>query len=227
MTSQERAEVLEKAYLDVVSERDRLRDARAGFTGRLGPLPASAAIVIGLAGSAAGKVNPWWIAEAAVLLALLIFISSVYSGLRPYRLIRADRQRDLDPGPDDIGFGLSAPDRATWLTRKIELEQQVYGPLRERQAFSLTLDVDNLQDALDVERSAFSLVQILFAEIILVLVAGLALRGVAFPVQAGIGAGIALLTAVGLLIARHRWGLLKGWMREGPTPAREDSSRSD
>jgi hypothetical protein len=75
-----RAEILEKAYADLVGERDRLRDARAGFTARLGPLPAAAAIVIGLAGSAAGKANVWWIVEAAVMLALLIFVSTVYSG---------------------------------------------------------------------------------------------------------------------------------------------------
>jgi hypothetical protein len=46
MSSPDRVAVLEKAYTDLVSERNRLRDARASFTGRLGPLPASAAIAI-------------------------------------------------------------------------------------------------------------------------------------------------------------------------------------
>jgi hypothetical protein len=213
-----RAEILEKAYADLVGERDRLRDARAGFTARLGPLPAAAAIVIGLAGSAAGKVNVWWIVEAAVMLALLIFVSTVYSGLRPYRLLRAIHQRSFEPGlapsGDRLTFGLGAPDPQTWLKQKIELEQKICGALQRTQPFCLGMDVKNLQEALDVERSAFVLVQLLFAEIILVLVFGLAMRGVAFPVQAGIGGAIALATAAGLVLARRRWGFLRGLVSE-------------
>jgi hypothetical protein len=220
MPSAARTEILEKAYTDLVGERDRLRDARAGFTARLGPLPAAAAIVIGLAGSAAGKANAWWIVEAAVLLALLIFVSTVYSGLPPYRLLRAAHQPFFEPGPVEsdkqLAFGLGARDPETWLERKIKLEQQICGPLRRTQPVRLGMDVKNLQEALDVERSAFMLVQLLFAEIILVLVAGLAMRGVAFPVQAGIGGGIALATAAGLFLARRRWGFLRG-LRERRT----------
>jgi hypothetical protein len=218
-------EVLEEAYNDLISERDRLRAARGGFTGRLGPLPASAAIVIGLAGSSAGKVNPWWIAEAAVLLATLMFISTVYSGLRPYRLMRGRRQRRFDrwtdPASESLAFGLDAPDRASWLAAKIELEQSIYGPPRREQFANLSLRVDHLQDALDVERSAFSLVSILFAEIVLVLVLGLAMRGTDFAIQAGIGGGIAVATALGLLYARHRWHLLEGWRDHAHEPPGE------
>jgi hypothetical protein len=76
--------------MDLVSERNRLRDARANLSGRLAPLPASAAIAIGLVGSAATKVNPLWIVEAAALLGAIVSISTVYSGLRPYRLIRGE-----------------------------------------------------------------------------------------------------------------------------------------
>jgi hypothetical protein len=217
MPTDDRIEILEKASTDLVGERDRLRDARAGFTGRLGPLPAAAAIVIGLAGSAAGKANAWWIAEAAVMLALLIFVGTTYSGLRPYRLFRAAHQRFFEPGPAASGrqltFGLGAPDLETWLKQKIELEQQLCGPLEPTQPVSLRLNVENLQEALNVERWAFVLVQLLFAEIILVLVAGLAMRGVAFPVQAGLGGGVALATAAGLLVARHRWGFLEGLLK--------------
>ena len=57
MSGADNISVLEKAYMDLVSERDRLPDTRASFTGRLGPLPASAAIVIGLVGTAATNVN--------------------------------------------------------------------------------------------------------------------------------------------------------------------------
>jgi hypothetical protein len=185
MRSAARTEILEKAYTDLVGERDRLRDARAGFTARLGPLPAAAAIVIGLAGSAAGKANAWWIVEAAVLLALLIFVSTAYSGLPPYRLLRGEHQKSFEPGPgrsgEQLAFGRGAPDLETWLMRKIELEQKICGPLERTQPFCLKMDVKTLQEALDVERSAFVLVQLIFAEIILVLVCGLAMRGVAFP----------------------------------------------
>jgi hypothetical protein len=66
------------------------------------------------------------------------------------------------------------------------------------------LDVTNLQDALDVERSAFMLAQILFVELIFVLVAGIAMRDVVFTVQIGIGGGIALVTLGGLLLVGAR-----------------------
>jgi hypothetical protein len=72
---------------------------------------------------------------------------------------------------------------------------------------SLRTDVENLQEALNVERWAFVLVQLLFAGIILLLVADLAMRGDAFPVQAGIGGGIALATVAGLFVARRPLGL--------------------
>ena len=218
MPTAARVEILEKAYADLIAERDRLRDARAAFTARLGPLPAAAAIVIGLAGSAAGKAHAWWVVEAAVMLALLIFVSTAYSGLPPYRLLRADHQGSFEPRPapsgEPLAFGLGAPDAGTWLERKIDLERELCGPLRRTQTFSLAMDVKNLQEALDVERSAFILVQLLFAEIILVLVCGIAMRGVAFPVQAGVGGGIALATAAGLVVARRRWGFLRGLRRE-------------
>ena len=214
MSSAAPTEILEKAYTDLVGERDRLRDARAGFTARLGPLPAAAAIVIGLAGSAAGKADTWWIVEAAVMLALLIFVSTAYSGLPPYRLLRAVHQRSFEPGADAPGdpltFGLGAPGPQTWLKKKIDLEQEICGPLQRDQPVCLRMDVENLQEALNVERWAFVLVQLLFAEIILVLVCGLAMRGAPFPVQAGIGGAIALATAAGLFVAYRRWGFLRG-----------------
>ena len=148
--------------------------------------------------------------EAFALLAAIVSISSVYSGLRPYRLIRGKLQREIDPGrpdPDrgELGFGVvNVHDPALWLKEKIDLEQKICGPLREEQTFSLSRDVVNLQDALDVERSAFLVVQILFAEILLLLVAGIAMRGVVFAAQIGVGGGIALVTVVGLLLAGSR-----------------------
>jgi len=225
MASAERTEILEMAYADLVSERDRLRDARGGFTGRLGPLPASAAIVIGLAGSAADDVNKLWVVEAALLLALLMFISTVYSGLRPYRLLRARRQAHFDPALAEDGkelvFGLQAPDRATWLQQKIKLEQELCGSLQLGQPFFLSLQVDNLQEALNVERSAVALVQILFAEIVFVLVIGIVMNGSDRWVQASAAVVIGVATVGVLAYARREWGFLEGWSSRGQRSERK------
>jgi hypothetical protein len=90
------------------------------------------------------------------------------------------------------------------LEKKIELEGKFCGRLSTEQRFSLSLQVTNLQEALDVERSASMLVQILFVELIFVLVAGIAMRDVIFAVQIGVGGGIALVTLGGLLLVGAR-----------------------
>jgi hypothetical protein len=174
---EERVQVLKQVYDDVLTERDRLRDARAGFTSRLGPLPASAAIVIGLTGATADQVDRGWIAFAGVLFVLLVLVSTVYSGLAPYRLIRGPLQRKEDrwPGSPDVtsfAFGRDANNLAEWLEAKIALEERVCGELPSEQRFSLIRRPTNLQQALDVERSAFIVVQILFVAIILTVVLG-------------------------------------------------------
>lgn len=220
-------QVLEKAYADLVSERDRLRNARAEFTRGLGPLPASAAIAIALAGSVGGKVNPLWLGEALAVLGLLIFIGTVYSGLPPYRLLRAERQPDFDPhrpaaDSKEVTFGMKAPDPKVWLTEKINLEQAICGRLRREQPVCLKMDVKNLQEALDVERWAFALSQLLFAEIILVLVIGLAIRDASFSVQAGVGGGIALATLLALRFARRKWHLLSGLRQTWLSPTKKE-----
>jgi hypothetical protein len=74
----ENLETLKLRYQQVLAERDRLRSARAGVTSRLGPLPASAAIVIGLAGGVAHGVDPGYLIAAAILLFVLIVFRTVY-----------------------------------------------------------------------------------------------------------------------------------------------------
>jgi hypothetical protein len=156
-----------------------------------------------------------WVVEAAALLAAIVLLSTVYSGLRPYRLIRGGAPREYEsrgpgnpgrPDPDDerFAFGVDVDNSTLWLEKKIELEERICGRLSEEQRFSLSLDVTNLQDALDVERSAFMLAQILFVELIFVLVAGIAMRDVVFAVQIGIGGGIALVTLGGLPLVGAR-----------------------
>jgi hypothetical protein len=55
----EPTEALSLAYQDIVTERDRLRAARAAITRQLGPLPASAGIAISLVGALAEKGARW------------------------------------------------------------------------------------------------------------------------------------------------------------------------
>lgn len=173
-------EVLELAYKDLVSERDRLRDARAGFTKLLGPLPASAGIAIGLVGSAGSKVGRGWLIEAGGLLLALIAVGITFGGLRPYRLLRADHDPAVTEGEDSsrmLAFRLDETDPETWLRKRIKVDEDVCGNLRRHQRFRLARKASNLQDALDVERSAALVVQTLFGATIGVLVTALAVRG--------------------------------------------------
>jgi hypothetical protein len=187
--AEDRLEVLKQIHEDVITERDRLRAARASFTSRLGPLPASAAIVIGLTGATAKKVDPTWIVVAGVLFLWLVMVSTRFSGLAPYRLMRGRLQRELDEWPGkpkvtSFGFGRDAYSLREWLKAKIELEERICGELRSEQRFSLLRllktfvsrrrSPEDLQEALDVERSAFIVVQVLFVAIIGVLIAGIA-----------------------------------------------------
>jgi hypothetical protein len=193
---------LELKHDDMVGERDRLRGARAAVTSQLGPLPASAGIVIGLVGSLGHGIERGFLVVAGVLFLLVMIVSIAYSRLLPYRLLRgarvlADRQPNpaaarvgaADPEQTDIEptyLGATVPqpsDTTDWLTRKVALEERIYGPLRQSQhvGFSRLISalvapsrsLKNLQDSFDVERAALNLVQSLFACIVLVLLAGI------------------------------------------------------
>ena len=157
----DRLELAKLRYEDVVSERDRLRDARAGLTSKLGPLPASAAIVIGLAGTVADKVEQWALIAAGGLFAALVILSILFSSLRPYRIMRA---KSSHAGAGELPF--PAPeddDPTTWLERKTRMEEDLYGKLnRSQPVFRLGFSPSDLQAAFDIERSALNLVQLLF-----------------------------------------------------------------
>ena len=62
-----------------------------GLPAQLGPLPASAAIVIGLAGTVADKVEQWALISAGGLFAAIVIVSMLFGSLRPYRILRARR----------------------------------------------------------------------------------------------------------------------------------------
>jgi hypothetical protein len=163
--------VLRLRYEDVLTERDRLRDARAGVTGQLGPLPASAAIVIGLAGTVADKVESWALITAGGLLAVIVIVSILFGSLRPYRLMRATASKKAST---DLGSTVASDvDEATWLRAKIELEQRLYGKLDPRQHLRLEFRPTDLQEAFDVERTVLNIVQLLFVLIISALLIGI------------------------------------------------------
>jgi hypothetical protein len=186
-TGSDQLKVLEKVYADVVNERDRLRSARAAVTRQLGPLPASAGIVLGLVGVASGAVACGFLIAAAALFLALMLVSIALSSLTPYRLLRARKVLDYDspatppaepPSPAGtqpttyIGETVQPDvDYATWLQEKIRFESELYGPLRRSQ-YDLFGPKD-LQRSFDIERAALNIVQVLFAAIILVLLAGL------------------------------------------------------
>jgi hypothetical protein len=163
--------VLRLRYQDVLTERDRLRNARASVTSQLGPLPASAAIVIGLAATVADKVEMWALISAGGLMLGIVALSMLYSGLRPYRIMRAraEGKRSADLGspvlPED--------DEAGWLDAKIKLEQTIYGELDTRQRPSLWLRPKDLQQAFRVERTLLNIVQFLFVLVIIDLLLGI------------------------------------------------------
>jgi hypothetical protein len=174
-TRAQELELLKRRYAEVCAERDRLRNARGGVTARLGPLPASAAIVIGLVGAAAHRVDRGYLIAAGLLFVALIEISARYSSLAPYRMLLAKRH-DAHPETRERYVASTVDPSlgyARWLDKRTREEEQIYGPLRSRQPFTLTRDPQDLQEAFDVERSASNVVQYLFAAIILVLLAGL------------------------------------------------------
>jgi hypothetical protein len=145
-------------------------------TSRLGPLPASAAIVIGLAGGVIHGVDRGYLIAAGGLFLFLIAFSAVYSFLLPYRIMLAKAVNADEYQPERYVTTTVDPSlrQERWLEERIRQEERIYGRLRTRQSFTLTLKPKDLQQAFDVERWVFVIVQVLFAAIIVELVAGLA-----------------------------------------------------
>ena len=115
-----RMEVLDRVLADIERERDRLRDARASFTARLGPLPGSAGVVTGIIVSAAGRVDWQYVAAAGFALAVIVIVSVSFMGLKPYRELRSAEQPEFDPGWDgrSLAFRAGEGDPVAWLTRR-------------------------------------------------------------------------------------------------------------
>ena len=179
--SDERIEVLNLVLADVEAERDRLRSARASFSTRLGPLPASVAVVTGIAAAAAGKVDLLFAILAGVVFAGVLAVSIFFGGLKPYREIRAVYQGAVDPNFEreaaSLPFRKDDADLADWLNKKIELERRIYGPLIDRKWRWVPLPkVESLRDGIVTERAAANIVQALFLVIAAILIIGIAVH---------------------------------------------------
>lgn len=87
-------ETLRLVYADRVNERDRLRDARREVTARLGPIPASAGVIIALFAALGLRFERWWAALlfglALIPFAWVMVISARALREKPYRQLAAD-----------------------------------------------------------------------------------------------------------------------------------------
>ena len=168
-------EVLKLVYADVEKERDRLRNARASWTSRLAPLPAAAALATGTIADGADKVDQGWVVAAAALFAVLLVVSWTFSGLKPYREFRADRQAAFYPRRPKQGFAFcpQETDLERWLEMKIRVEERICGAPGERQSRRWpTRRVKSLTHALNAERAATNIVYVLSLFIFAVLSLG-------------------------------------------------------
>jgi hypothetical protein len=177
--SDNRVDVLGRVLADIERERDRLRDARASFTARLGPLPGSAGVVTGIIASAAGRVDWQYVAATGLALAVIVIISVSFMGLKPYREIRSADQPAFDPGWDgrSIAFRAGEGDPVVWLTEKIRLESEIYGAPGDRSyRWWPSFRPTTLTQGLNSERAAANIVQGLVVVIFVVLIVGIAIK---------------------------------------------------
>ena len=171
---------LEYGYLR--EENKRLRDGRAELTRQLGPLPIGAAVVAALVAGLpetrrGGLVihHPWLLWVALGLGVLMMIVSLAYSGLKPYRELRA-KQAQLDR------LRSSADTEPAWYDAAIELERAIYGEKPALDKWWKRLgrwlgrtwpkhNIGDLQEGYDRERIGLYLVQALFAAVVIFLVA--------------------------------------------------------
>jgi hypothetical protein len=126
-------ETLELIHADLVSERDRLRDAQRAVTSQLGPIPSSTSVIIGLLAAVATRTEHETdrivvVGVALVFSVAITVLSILWSKGEPYRALRAavrsEQERLLGPEAD------ASP--LEWLRRRIQLEQDVYDELAGR-----------------------------------------------------------------------------------------------
>jgi hypothetical protein len=164
-TEPDRVEALKLEYEYVRNENIRLRDGRASLTRQLGPLPISAAIVAGLVTGFTSTVHRnafLWIALG--LFGVLVVISILYSSMKPYRVLRREREAD---------FPRATQSPARWYEDAIALEEAIYGDPSDSKGLRThlpTSTVKSLQDGYKRERSGLFIVQGLFALVVILLI---------------------------------------------------------
>jgi hypothetical protein len=172
---------LELEHTRLVSERDRMRDARQFFARQLGPLPTVTGISLAAVAVLPDRhPRPVLIGVALGLFALMIALSVLYAGMPAYRELRA-RHEELRPRPSELGS------RAQWYRREIELEREIVGDSARRRSLRAQLRRSpipamaealwprrkfdgTLQEQLDKERFGVFLIQFLFVVIVLLVV---------------------------------------------------------
>jgi predicted permease len=117
-------ETLELIYDRIVRERDRLRDARRAVTAQLGPLPAAAAVVLGLFAGLPDHVHNRGLVWAALAVFIGVILLSAW-GIRvsPYRRLSA--QLDAPTTQEGLREDDSLP-RKDWLLERIRHERRIY-----------------------------------------------------------------------------------------------------
>jgi hypothetical protein len=116
-------ETLALVYDHLVSERNRLRDARREVTSRLGPLPAAAGLVLGLFGGLPDHVQNRGLVWAALGVFIALGALSAFAiRLKPYRALTPADDPVKCRDRDRLG-------RVHWLEAQIAQERDVYEPL--------------------------------------------------------------------------------------------------
>jgi hypothetical protein len=160
---------LRLTYERRLTERDRIRAARAFFARQLGPVPVFAGLSVGLVGAFSEKIrDEAWLWIALGVFALMSAVSILYSRMPAYRELRAYRVRahHMTEGQEEMAV-------SAWYPAESELERSVYGSGGDRARPWLwprrILGAD-LQEQLDKERFGVFLVQGLFLLVIACLV---------------------------------------------------------
>jgi hypothetical protein len=138
-------------------------------TRQLGPLPISAGVVAGLVvGLDPDSIDHKWLLWLALgLFGLLVLLSILYSNMRPYRVLRRIKEKEL-PEAERPSTDVT---ELEWYTRTLALENRIYGRDRERLLeWRLPWRIDSLQEGFERERTGLILVQSLFAVVIALLI---------------------------------------------------------
>jgi hypothetical protein len=120
-------ETLRLVYADLVAERDRLRDARRDVTARLGPIPASAGIIIALFAALGPELEH----GATALLFGMALIPFVIVMAISARALRRPSYRELVSDLQAARPAADCDSEEEWLTMMITFEREMYPRLAD------------------------------------------------------------------------------------------------